>query len=367
MINVNNILTMEAPSLREAITLYFRNAITSGDLKPGRVIPSSRELAKQLNTSFPNVHLALAPLVKEGLITRDRKKGTMVKERMHQLACVAIYVYHTTLDDLPQYQHTLIDQLSKHLNEKNIESRLVVDNNMRYGLRQLREWSISGNIQGIITVQDGAEISMIVKELTPLPVSLVSCNEVGFDFSGMIKTSVQALKNSGCRKVAMITTVARFTKDSEGELHENKFYRTFVDAAEKAALECPADLIQMTNTESDYLHTSDEVTEFAFERCNRILMMPESERPDGLFVFPDQLITGLMLSIMQNRIRVPEDMRLVLHRNWEIKEPVLVPCAMVGISVSDMARRVICNLENKFYGKPKIKQKIEHELRMFVP
>ena len=65
-------------SIRSQIVAFYRNRIRSGELAAGAVLPPARLLAAQLGTAEANVHHAFAALVREGLIARRPRAGTVV-------------------------------------------------------------------------------------------------------------------------------------------------------------------------------------------------------------------------------------------------------------------------------------------------
>ena len=66
--------------IKEAV----RALITSGELKPGEMLPSEFGLSEQLNISRLVVHRAYRELVTEGLLIRKRAKGTFVAPPMQR-------------------------------------------------------------------------------------------------------------------------------------------------------------------------------------------------------------------------------------------------------------------------------------------
>jgi GntR family transcriptional regulator len=68
------------------IPLYFqlkeciKEKIETGELKPGDLLPSERELSQVHQISRPTVRQALRELVNEGLLYREKGKGTYVAE-----------------------------------------------------------------------------------------------------------------------------------------------------------------------------------------------------------------------------------------------------------------------------------------------
>ena len=75
-------------------------------------------------------------------------------------------------------------------------------------------------------------------------------------------------------------------------------------------------------------------------------------RPDGLVVFPDRAARGVLSAIMEKRIRVPDELRLILHRNAESAYVSPVPCDWVEVNVSAVADLLIDTVEARWTGAP---------------
>ena len=359
---VEEIRKTNAASLREAITLYFEEEIRSGRLKPGDVLPSSRELAERLDTSFPNVHKALVPLAKAGLILRDRRKGTVVLEPRQELRSVAIYVYRENLDDMPQFQRILIDRITERLRERGIAARLLLDNGLLFGMEQLEKWVKNREVQGVIVPIGSRNAILPRTRLQALPAAVAAGDTVGLDMAGWLKTAIGAAAGAGCRRPAVITAAERY-RMAGGKWRETEFFRTLHAELKHHQLECPEQLIRCIHDESQYFRAGEQMTAFGFRQCNELLALPEAERPDALLVFPDQLITGIMLSVMRNPVPVPAALKLFVHRNWEIEEPLFLPATMIGISIDECAGKLIDNLLAACHRRPVRQYRIQPEVR----
>ena len=56
--------------------------------------------------------------------------------------------------------------------------------------------------------------------------------------------------------------------------------------------------------------------EFGYKEFRQIWR--QSKRPEGLVVFPDTSVPGVILSVLEQRVNVPDDLRLVAHKHAEI-------------------------------------------------
>jgi GntR family transcriptional regulator len=72
---------VERPSLSRKIAGDIRTAILSGELAPGVVLPSERELIAQYGTTKSTASKAIALLQAEGLVKTEFGRGTFVRNR----------------------------------------------------------------------------------------------------------------------------------------------------------------------------------------------------------------------------------------------------------------------------------------------
>lgn len=71
----------ERPSLSKQIAAELRAAILRGDLPPGAVLPSERQIISQFGTTKATAGKAVGILVAEGLVTTEFGRGTFVRRR----------------------------------------------------------------------------------------------------------------------------------------------------------------------------------------------------------------------------------------------------------------------------------------------
>ncbi|WP_300276518.1 GntR family transcriptional regulator [Peptacetobacter sp.] len=87
-------------SLYEQIQSQIKSQILAGDIKPGEMLPSIRNLAKEIKVSIITTKRAYEELEKEGFLETVQGKGTFVsnknKERMKE---IAMYDIENKLED----------------------------------------------------------------------------------------------------------------------------------------------------------------------------------------------------------------------------------------------------------------------------
>lgn len=137
-------------SIRSQIVEHFRVEIRKGSLKPGDRLPSARELAKAFGTAEANVHHALAALVKEGLLARRPKAGTVVTDGVEKLTCAAIYLSWLFIQRGENFTRLLIEMLEESFSARGIRCMVIYDTPSQNGMEQLKKLAENRQIQGVI-------------------------------------------------------------------------------------------------------------------------------------------------------------------------------------------------------------------------
>lgn len=123
---------LAAPFRNEKIGEWMRRQILSGELTPGTRLPSMQELAAQWNTSYYTIYSELTPLVREGLLERKRKSGTVVCGAAPRLSCIGIYYgLDIWANQATAFYQALHTALKKRLDERELSLRVLVDSRTR--------------------------------------------------------------------------------------------------------------------------------------------------------------------------------------------------------------------------------------------
>ncbi len=90
-------VTSDVP-LYYQLVVIIKQTITSGGLKPGDLLPSEMELCEKLSISRTTVRQAFAALESEGLVLRQRGKGTFVSEPKLKRSLNTLYSFSAEMD-----------------------------------------------------------------------------------------------------------------------------------------------------------------------------------------------------------------------------------------------------------------------------
>ena len=105
-------------SARSQISNYLRDAILRGNIKVGARLPTTQEMAKRWHTPVANVHAALAPLVKEGLLIRKQGVGTIVNSVDRKLETIAVYIRQDLRQPYSFFSRLLLKSIQEQLKER---------------------------------------------------------------------------------------------------------------------------------------------------------------------------------------------------------------------------------------------------------
>ena len=77
---IGPVVAQPGQPLYESVKQALTEAIDSGHYQPGKRMPSTKELSRQMSVSLVTAHRALQELVSVGLLERTRGRGTYVVE-----------------------------------------------------------------------------------------------------------------------------------------------------------------------------------------------------------------------------------------------------------------------------------------------
>ncbi len=343
-------------SLRSQITDAVRSMVTTGQLRPGDRLPSTQALAAEWDAQVRTVHDALTPLVKEGLLERTPRVGTFVRSQEERLSHVGIYVCNS-LWTTPAFTfgRAVCKELHDQLAGLGIADSVWVD--PRSPAEQSTAWDELGRAAGerriqalLVPLSDSAHIQWLDK--LPVPVVFLSTqplpNKVGFDSRQWVETALTLLRDQGCHTVGAISAnKVRLTAAGEAIEGHTEFYRQLRDVAKQLGLELRPEWILHAPPEG-FGHNGGAVQQFGFEAMSHLCKL--DKRPDGVAIYEDVTASGAIMAVMQERIDVPHDLKLALHRNAEIGLFCPFPAAFVDVRVADVAAAMIGHMRRLYDG-----------------
>jgi len=304
----------------EQLSAKVRQYLKEGVYQPGTKLPSTAELARMWESDVRTVHRAMAILVKEGLLRRKPGSGTFVRERSEVLTRVAIYCSRELLGARGSlYAQSLQSALDAELKEKGLEVQHWVDSRSEGKTREpwasLMNAARRRDFQAVIVpMTDLSQLGWLSK--LPVPTAF-HCSEdisngVKFDQNQLIELGLEKLASQGCRSVGLISPLATHVLKKTQLHHPNEeFYKIFTEIACSKGLEIRNEWMYAAHHEDDLRNVTHE--QFGYQQFNKLWQC--AEKPDGLFVYPDSVVRGVLMGIARHGVRVPEELKLVLHKN----------------------------------------------------
>jgi len=349
-------LTFDRPKVvYRQITEQIRELIVSGKLAPGTKLPSSADLAERWDTHAATIHAALTPLVKEGLLTRQPKIGTFVSKRRTRLSDVGIYYdSNIWLNQANAFKRAVHVELARLLDEERVNVKVWFD--PRTERQRTKAWPELERaverraVQAVIATDVPAEavewlqgLKVLTAFFTYAPVQ----NRVGLDFNQFAEESVALLKKQGCRSAGVISILepGQPTGTADSAAASRDFYEHFTDVCAAQGIEVRSEWIR---TAHGFVRDESQ-EEFGYKEFKQLWR--QTKRPEGLVVFPDTSVPGVVMSVLEQRVNVPEELKLVAHKHAEINFLCPLPITFLYSSTEQIARKLFEQIERQFAGE----------------
>jgi DNA-binding LacI/PurR family transcriptional regulator len=346
---------LSAPSgqaLHREITLRLRQLIVKSELAPGFRLPPIRELASAWGTNYFTVHTALAPLIKQGLLVSTPKKGTFVRRKAPPLQCVGIYHARKHWpNDEGAFYAAVQTALYSILHRKGLQCMVWMDErpdgSQEEPVPALQEAVKEGRIQALVAPLVNRHVVEWIRRF-PIPHAYLTTvaipGSVNLDQTLMTHLAVRQLKDSGCRSLGLITSECDpLEKDDTQPFQLSPVTRTFLDDARQHGLRVDERWLKRPPA------TPRSMTEMGYRFFRQLWAEPD--RPEGLFVFPDMVARGVLAAVSEGRVRIPKDLRLVIHRNTEVEVFSPVPVASVESSATEVAESLFRQIKRQVAGR----------------
>ncbi len=347
-------LTIDRPKVvYRQISEQIRDLIVSGQLAPGTKLPSSSELAAKWQTHAATIHAALIPLVKEGLLTRQPKIGTFVSKRRARLSDVGIYYdSNIWLNQANGFKRAVHVELARLLEAEKINVKVWFD--PRSEKQRGKTWNDLAravdrrDVQAVIATDVPDDVVGWLQSLPVLTAYFSYApvrNRVLLDFDQFAEASVALLKKQGCRSAGMISILEPGKPSSATSVTTSSdFYAHFTEVCAAHGIEVRKEWIR---TAHGFVRDESQ-EEFGYKEFKEIWR--QAARPDGLVVFPDTSVPGVIMSVLEQRVNVPDELKIVAHKHAEINFLCPLPITFLYSSTGQIARALFSQIERQFEG-----------------
>ena len=125
-----------------------------------------------------------------------------------------------------------------------------------------------------------------------------------------------------------------------------EFHRTVRECAGELGLEIRDEWVRSPKKYDPHF------AQFGHQQFHELWNLPQ--RPDGVFVFPDLMVSGVITAILERRLDVPHDLKVIFHANdllpYVCPFPATFLLAEVGRYASALIDLIRCQLEG---GEPR--------------
>jgi len=151
-----------------------------------------------------------------------------------------------------------------------------------------------GHLDAAIVLSDDGTAGVAICESLNIPIvgSLEDCSAFArFDFGGMVRSSLAALAEAGCRRMAIISWAGG---------------GVFEDGLNERGLPVVPQWVKTG--------THPSLPEAGYRLFGEV-WDARREKPDGLLVMDDVYVPGVVRAIRERRIRVPQKLKVIAHSN----------------------------------------------------
>jgi len=108
-----------------------------------------------------------------------------------------------------------------------------------------------------------------------------------------------------------------------------------------------------------------QMERYGYEQMLALWQQPE--HPEGLIVFPDNIVPGILAAMQQLHLRAPDDLQLALHKNREVDYVCPFPATLAVYSIAEVAAGYLAQLRMKLTGESPAPLPVAYNLEENVP
>jgi DNA-binding LacI/PurR family transcriptional regulator len=322
-------------SASEQVAEQLRKKIVQGQWAPGKRLPERNVLAKELGACLATLQGAVAQMVEEGFVlVGPRKKGTYVAENPPHLSRYRL-VFPFGPDDWGQFWRAL-ESAARHRTTREQEFLCF------YGLsghrdiaeyRNVVEEVQTRRVAGLIFASSAEELQGTpLLEYPGLPRAAIAMEgqllgipKVCVDHEQLLNRSIDFLLQQGRRRIAILCA------SRAGLVHQK-----FQEAMAQRGLSTASRWEQFASLRNPI--AARHVMDLMFQRG-------QPERPDGLIIADDNLVTQATEGLVNTGIRIPSELTVVASTNFPVILPAAVPVTRIGFDIPALLNLLVLRLQ----------------------
>ncbi len=336
----------------ERIEQYYTRQILSGALSPGTRLPPSNEIAKEWSVGATIVQRAMRQLVAAGLVDRERKSGTVVRDRQER-ALIGLVIGPSLADESAYYYRALATALEALLN-RHVLSLRIYDGVHPMSLRITKDYHpldllkidrLYYQFKGLILVNTGPkepaeiaswDIPRVYNEFNPKRRS-----DLSFDVDHMVETILTEMTRRGARRFLVVSTSAEKNRRLDWQIAFDER------------------VSQMSGVTLEHLTLPIEkrgayVEQQAFKALQSMVPVWKKEAdqcPDAIVVMDDIVARGVCMALLQGGVESPDRINVVVASTDAVIQYYGMPVYRYEQSVMETAELLKSILWGRITGK----------------
>ncbi len=311
------------------ITHFLRRQIDDGVLRDGDELPSLRHLAELWNISYYSVQQATEELTVSGLLYKYPGRGITVGCNPAKIRRIGLYcALQVSSNGEYGFYHKLLELLCCKIQDRKLDYAIWFGALQSVEPKETPDYILEAlaknEVQGVIGILLGTDSQ---RWFHRLPAKTVDIRKVLLDNLELhgLPPVLDMLKKNDYRRIGIITPYnAESGRSSYLDLLRNNGVKLM-----------PRYQRLFSGHRPDYRTYEEYGYRLATELLSAKL------RPDALIVYPDHAARGALMAIIEQGIRVPEELAVFFHRNIELEYFCPFPVTYQDTSISAIADRLI--------------------------
>ncbi len=319
----------DGTALNAQLAAYLRQAILSGAFDGGERLPSLREIARACNVNYFSVQLATEELMREGLLYKVQGKGMFVRDFEPRGGMVLVLVIEETRHrGASLFVHAMVNFLCRALAERGLEALVYHDNRAPKDRGTTPDYLLAllkANRLAAVAAMSVPRESQDWFDRLPLP--HLSINMIMPEDNALIWKGLHDLMDGGRFRHPLVV----YPQDANPLRPESPI----LAGMRRGGIDC--DAFELCPLDA---HTGPAgFAKQAFEMLPAFFA--RNEKPDLLLVYPDVVLPGVIPVLLNAKIRIPEELTVVCHRNVELPIFCPFPVQHVDVSIETFAERYV--------------------------
>jgi DNA-binding LacI/PurR family transcriptional regulator len=343
--------------IQDSIISYVRDGIVSGEFKPEQRLKGREYFCDKFNTTPITVQRAFNKLVERGFVTAEKSVGTFIAERPTCLRQVAFLFAAVPGDrNWTSFSQLVVDSVST------IEKSAGVIVKCYFGMGhtgdnlevfdEFLQDLACGTLVAAVYLAELRYFRSIAWKGVDIPYYDVAQPgqaqgnpRIELTKQEYYEKGISKFKALGRTKIAIITLEIFITE------HEDMVKDVF----KRNGLEYYEHFVQSFN-----LELLTEEKPFWIERFLKLLFsLPESERPDGIFITDDNFVGRTCRSLVNIGINPGVDVELVGHANFPIDQTDYPEIYRLGYhvpnAISNVCKNLISGISDNILVQPELR------------